>query len=180
MSLIAPVVVESTAGPVRELLEGVKKSLGGAPNLFRVTAQSPAALASMVQLFGAVGGGKLDAKHREAIALVVSERNGCAYCLSAHSALAQRAGLGEEDRTLAREGRAKDPHLAAAVHLAKALVDHRGHFGDAAFAAAKAAGLDDAEILEVVANVALTTFTNYVNELVHTDLDFPVVPPLPR
>jgi hypothetical protein len=31
------------------------------------------------------------------------------------------------------------------------------------------------EIVELVANVALTIFTNYLNELVGTDIDFPVV-----
>jgi nuclear transport factor 2 (NTF2) superfamily protein len=36
-------------------------------------------------------------------------------------------------------------------------------------------GLGDAEILDVVANVALTTFTNYLNEVAKTEIDFPVV-----
>ena len=31
-----------------------------------------------------------------------------------------------------------------------------------------------------IANVALTTFTNYLNETVHTDIDFPVVHHRPR
>jgi len=33
----------------------------------------------------------------------------------------------------------------------------------------------NAEAVEVVANVALTIFTNYLNELAATDIDFPVV-----
>ena len=35
--------------------------------------------------------------------------------------------------------------------------------------------LNDSEILDVVANVALTTFTNYLNEAARTEIDFPVV-----
>jgi len=42
-------------------------------------------------------------------------------------------------------------------------------------AAVRGAGLRDAEVLDVVANVALTTFTNYLNEVSKTDIDFPVV-----
>ena len=42
-------------------------------------------------------------------------------------------------------------------------------------AAARRAGLGDAEVLDVVANVALTTFTNYLNEVAKTEIDFPVV-----
>jgi nuclear transport factor 2 (NTF2) superfamily protein len=41
--------------------------------------------------------------------------------------------------------------------------------------AAQSPGLGDAEILDVVANVALTTFTNYLNEVAKTEIDFPVV-----
>ena len=39
----------------------------------------------------------------------------------------------------------------------------------------KAAGYDDAEVMEIVAHVALNTLTNYVNEVAKTDIDFPVI-----
>jgi uncharacterized peroxidase-related enzyme len=180
MSLIPPVDPQTTTGHVRELLDGVKRSLGGTPNLFLVTAQSPAALSAMVGLFGAVAGGRLDARYREAIALAVSELNACDYCLSAHTALGKRAGLGDEDLALAQEGRAHDPRLGAAVRFARLLAERRGRPGEAALSEARQAGLRDDEILEIVANVALTTFTNYVNEVAGTDIDFPVVRHHPR
>ncbi len=37
----------------------------------------------------------------------------------------------------------------------------------------RAAGYGDAEILEIIAHVALNTFTNYVNEALGTEIDFP-------
>ena len=37
------------------------------------------------------------------------------------------------------------------------------------------AGYSDEEILEMVANVALTTFSNYTNDLALTELDLPEV-----
>nr|MDH4440961.1 carboxymuconolactone decarboxylase family protein [Rhizobium sp.] len=37
----------------------------------------------------------------------------------------------------------------------------------------RAAGYSDAEILEIIAHVALNTFTNYVNEALGTEIDFP-------
>lgn len=37
-------------------------------------------------------------------------------------------------------------------------------------------GLTDAEIVEVVAHVALSVFTNYLNNVSGTDIDFPEVP----
>lgn len=42
---------------------------------------------------------------------------------------------------------------------------------------AKRAGLTDAEIVEVIGNVVVNIFTNYVNLVANTDIDFPVVTP---
>jgi hypothetical protein len=47
---------------------------------------------------------------------------------------------------------------------------------DAEVSTAKAAGLGDGEIAEVVAHVALNIFTNYFNNLNQTDVDLPKVP----
>jgi uncharacterized peroxidase-related enzyme len=174
MSLIPAVNPETAPATVQPLLEGVRKGLGGVPNMFRVAAQSHAALEALTSFFGAVGRGKLDAKSREAIALAVSEANGCDYCLSAHSALGKGAGLDAAAMEAARSARSDDPRRAALLALAKATVDGRGQVGDA-LGAARRAGLSDAEIVEVIANVSLTVFTNYLNLVAGTDIDFPVV-----
>ena len=39
----------------------------------------------------------------------------------------------------------------------------------------KLAGYDDAQVIEIVLHVALNTWTNYINEVAKTDIDFPVV-----
>ena len=39
----------------------------------------------------------------------------------------------------------------------------------------RAAGYDDAQIVEIVLHVALNTLTNYVNEVADTEVDFPIV-----
>ena len=51
----------------------------------------------------------------------------------------------------------------------------RGHVSDADILAVKAAGYDDAQVIEIVMHVALNTWTNYINEVAKTDIDFPVV-----
>ena len=50
----------------------------------------------------------------------------------------------------------------------------RGHVTDADVAAVKAAGFNNAEVIEIVLHVALNTLTNYVNEVAKTEIDFPV------
>jgi uncharacterized peroxidase-related enzyme len=175
MSRIPAIDPESATGAVKSLLEGVRRGLGVTPNLFRVAANAPSVLEAMVAMFGAVAKGHLDAKSREAVALAVSEADACDYCLSAHTALGRQAGLSDEALAGARDGKADEPRRSAALRLARALVDRRGHVGEADLVEARRAGLADSDILEVVANVALTTFTNYVNEVAATDIDFPVV-----
>jgi len=165
---------KTASSDVKPLLDGVQKGLGVIPNLFKVAAQSPVALESLVALFGATGKGTLDAKTREAIALAVSEGNACDYCLSAHSFLGKRAGLADAAIAQARDAQSDDARLQAILGLTRAIVDHRGRAGSA-LDEARRAGLNDSEIVEVVANVALTVFTNYLNELAETEIDFPVV-----
>ena len=131
-----------------------------------------------LQLSGTLGGGKLSAKLREQIALTVAQANGCAYCLAAHCAIGGMVGLSKEQLHDSRLGIGTDSHAHAVLSLARAIVDERGRVSDEELAAARNAGLDDAEIAEVVANVALNVFTNYFNNLAGTTIDFPVASPL--
>ena len=162
----------------RPLLEDAKKKLGSVPNLFRVIANSPAALEGYLGVIEALSKGSLDPKTHERIALAVAEINGCSYCLSAHSYLARHvAKLDDAELTANRNGSSNDPKAEAAVRFAAAVVRERGHVSDADVAAVKAAGFDDAELVEIVLHVALNTLTNYVNEVALTEIDFPAVTP---
>ena len=49
----------------------------------------------------------------------------------------------------------------------------RGHVGEAALQAVRAAGYSDAQVIEIVQHVALNTWTNYINEVAATVIDFP-------
>ena len=46
---------------------------------------------------------------------------------------------------------------------------------DGDVSAVRLAGYDDAQIIEIVQHVALNTWTNYINEVAKTEIDFPVV-----
>jgi len=152
-------------------LDSKKKLL----NIFRGMANSPAVLDSYLKFSGAMGSAKLDAKTREAIALVVGQTNRCEYCLAAHTAIGKGAGLDDASIKDARQGRSKDRKTQGAVTLARAMVEKRGHINDADVKAARDAGLDDGELGEVAAAVALNVFTNYFNLLNQTEVDFPKV-----
>ena len=159
------------------LLEGVRAKLGVVPNMFRVLGNSPAALKAYLDMSAALGGGSFSAKRREQIALTVAEANQCAYCLSAHSFVGARVGLTAPEIADARRAEATEVATDAVLKLARRLVVQRGEIDDAGLAQARVAGLTDGEILETVGNVALNIFTNYVNHLADTTVDFPAVRP---
>ena len=158
------------------LLDNVQRSLGSVPNMFRIISNSPAALEGYLGLHGALGKGALNAQTRERIALAVAEINGCDYCLAAHSDLGQHvAKLSGAEIAANRRGVSTDVKADAAVRFAAEIVRERGRIDNASVEAVKAAGYSDAEIVEIVAHVALNTLTNYVNEVLGTEIDFPQV-----
>jgi len=174
--LAIPTSIETAPAASQPLLQGVKKQLGLAPNVFRLTSNSPAALEGYVGLLGALGKGKLPAPTRERIALAVAEANGCDYCLSAHTYLGRNlAHLDDAEMTANRSGASNDPVADAAVRFAAKVVQARGRVSDDDVRAVKAAGYDDAQVIEIVQHVALNIWTNYVNLVAETEIDFPVV-----
>jgi uncharacterized peroxidase-related enzyme len=173
MSRINQIAPEVATGKAKELLDAVKAKLGLVPNMTRAMAQSPAVLEGYLQFSGALGKGKLSAKAREEIALAVGQANHCDYCLAAHSTIGKMVGLTAEQIRDSRLGTAVDPKADALIGFARKLVDSRGVVTDRDVAAVREAGFDEGAIAEVVANVALSVFTNYFNNVAETDIDFP-------
>jgi len=171
-----PVTIEAAPAASQPLLQAVKKQLGMVPNLFRLVANSPAALEGYLNLSGALGKGQLPAPTRERIALAVAEINGCDYCLSAHTYLGKHvAKLDDTEIAANRSGASNDIKADAAVRFAAKVATLRGHVADEDLAAIKAAGYSDAQIVEIVQHVALNTWTNYINTVGQTEIDFPAV-----
>jgi uncharacterized peroxidase-related enzyme len=173
--LATPASIDAAPAPARPLLDAVHKQLGSVPNLFRLVANSPAALEGYLGLSGALAKGSLPAQTRERIALAVAQINDCGYCLSAHSFLGKNlAKLSDAEIAANRHGGSLDPKADAAVRFAAKVVRERGHVSDADVQAVRMAGYDDAQIVEIVQHVALNTWTNYVNSVAQTEIDFPV------
>lgn len=157
------------------MLDAIEEQLGIVPNMHLVLSLSPAAL-NAYRSMNAVLGLTLDVATRERIALSVAQCNGCDYCLSAHAYLALNAAkLSENEIDLNRQGRSHDARADAAVRFARRVVEMRGQVADADIESVRAAGYSDGEIIEIIAVVAINIFTNYVNNVVRTDIDFPHV-----
>jgi uncharacterized peroxidase-related enzyme len=175
MCQIAPVASSSADAKVFTTLGQVKTTLGMVPNLFATLAHAPVALEAFLSLSKILSRGRLTAAQREIVALAVGQENECRYSLSAHTRSAKAAGMSEADTLKARAGDGEDPLHRALASFAKKIVRQRGHVADEDIENARKAGMDDGLLMEVVANVALHTLSNYANELAGTEIDFPVV-----
>jgi len=171
-----PATIADAPAASQPMLEAVKKQLGVTPNLFRLVSNSPAALEGYLGVSGALNKGTLPAQTRARIALAVAELNGCDYCLSAHTYLGRNlAKLDDAEMIANRNGTSNDPTADAAVRFAAKVVHERGHVSEDDFRAVKSAGYNDAQVIEIVLHVALNTWTNYINVIGQTEIDFPAV-----
>ena len=159
----------------RDLLDQTERALGRVPNLYATLATSPAALTGYLALRDALSRGVLRARVREQLALLVAQRNDCGYCVAAHTYRGARVGLTAEELRATRDGHDNDPHTDAILRTASAVIAHRGALPDADLAAARADGVTDPELAEIVAHVALNALSNYFNHLAQPELDFPAV-----
>ena len=165
-------------GKAKELLDAVEKKYGAVPNSFRTMAISPAGLQGFLDLSGTLEGGVLPFETRHQIAIAVSEINGCPYCLSAFTAIGKSNGMQDETLAMCRLAGSTDPKIDAMLKFAAAIVRERGAVTPEDFQKVKSAGCSDEEIQEIVANVALFTFANYINLVIGTEVDFPLVMPM--
>src|SRR3979411_1050628 len=167
---------EQVPADSKPTLDAFSKNIGFTPNMLATFAQSPIAFNAWATFRSSLNKA-LDMKTREAISLIVSEVNGCNYCLAVHTYAANMAKLPADEIILARKGHSSDPKRGAAVQFARKVIETRGQVNDADLKAVRDAGYTDANIMEIVALVAMFSLTNFFNNVFDPEKDYPPVPP---
>lgn len=175
MTYIRQLELDEAEPKAQELLGGVQQQMGIVPNLFKVMAHSPAVLDAYLKQSGALSTASLPLKLREQIAVTIAGANGCDYCASAHTAIGVGAGVSEAELAINLSGASSDEKTQAALAFARAVVHGRGWIEESALQSVRDAGYSEGEIVEIIALVGLNTFTNYLNHIAGTEIDFPVV-----
>ena len=175
MPQIQPLTIDQADPESAQKLSAMKAKIGMVPNVVGTLANSPAALNLYLASSHALSVGRLTARQREIIALAIGQLNQCHYCVSAHTMIGKGTGLSPQELLDARQGKASDPLDNAIAVVATKLVNKRGFLTSEDIAEAKANGLDDGLIIEIIANLAHNTLTNYTNHVAKTDIDFPKV-----
>lgn len=159
------------------LLEQVKKHTGFIPNVYGVLAESPQALAAYQGLSEQFGRSSLSTAAKHVVWLTASERNGCRYCVAAHSAAAAAARVDQSVIDAIRHDKPiDDPQLEAVRQFTASLVDDTGWVSEDKVQAFLDAGHTRRHILDIITGVAQKTLSNYTNHLAHTPLDEVLAP----
>lgn len=156
----------------RATLEGTAKKYGFLPNLFGVLAESPAAVQAYAAINKALEQSALSPVEQQVVALTVSTTNDCAYCVGAHSAVAQMVRMPEAVLAALRDqSPLPDRKLNALRSLVLSILDHRGWVPEDDLEHFVAAGYSERHLLDVITLIALKTLSNYVNHIADTPLD---------
>lgn len=174
MTRINLLTAETAPEGSKDILNGFQQKMGKVINIFKVMANAPSALKTYIGIDAALQDKALDNAIAERIALAIATVNGCEYCTAAHSYLAKGA-LSDEEIVNARKGKSSDAKAQAALDFAVAVMKTAGKVKDDELAKVKAAGFSEQEILEIVAIITLNFFTNVINNVAQTTVDFPRV-----
>ncbi len=177
MSRLTPIQTNGTTSELKRSLKSSRLKLDEAPRFLQVLANSPASLRAYIRADAALVRGQLTPRQREQVALAVAEINGSSYSLSAHYDTGKSLGLTHHEMQLARNATAADTKAETMLRFTQAVVLQRGEISDDDFQALRKAGFTDAQIVEIVANIALNIFSNYFNSVAKTEVDFPLLKP---
>jgi alkylhydroperoxidase family enzyme len=164
--------LESAPEDSKPALKGLSEAFGMLPNIAGAMAGSPKLINGLVGVFQQVHGGSFTEAQIQTMLLTNAVTNGSTWAVAFHSFLARKEGLSEADVQAIRARRLpQDTRLAALSHLARTLIDKRGRLDDQDVASFKAAGFDQALVLEVVLVVAASTMTNYAGSVANPPLE---------
>ena len=177
MTRLHTVKPDQATGRAAELFTAIKGAIGMVPNAYAtIGSNSPGALEMTLNLEQSLSKSSLSAKQVETIKLAVSAYAGCDYCIAAHTLMGKRAGLSPSAMSAIRAaGDSGDAALDALANFARLLVSSSGAVAAEQVAAIKAAGYSDAQIVDTMLAISAITFTNLVNRVNDTIIDFPAV-----
>ncbi|MFP4263566.1 MAG: carboxymuconolactone decarboxylase family protein [Halomonas sp.] len=171
---MAPRTLESADAKAKPLLEKANETLGFVPNMYAGMAKAPGVLSTYLhgyELFRNDSG--FTPPEQEVVFLTISRLNGCDYCMSAHSMLADKASrVPAEVLEAIREDRPiPDERLAALAEFTRVMFESRGMPRQDEVEAFLEAGFEEPQVLQIVLALAVKTLSNYANHVNHPALD---------
>ena len=172
MSFMLP-SYEQLPAESQAILDQLKQAMGMMPNLYATIGYSGNALSSYMQYVRAQAKNSFHAREREAIYLIVSQINGCEYCLASHTQSAIKAGWKEEDTLAIRAGTHPDKKWQTIYGIVRSSIENKGEVSDALLQDFYSLGYKEAAVMDLFVLVNVMSFTNYIFRLTKIPIDFP-------
>jgi uncharacterized peroxidase-related enzyme len=158
------------------IFDNLQKALGFVPNLYATIGYSANGLGRFLAYQNAKT--TISNKEKEAVNLIVSQINGCTYCLSAHTVIGKMNGFTDEQIIEIRKGGTADPKLNALVQLAAEITKTKGHAAPELVDAFYAQGYTNENLVDLILQISDKTAMNYLHNLTPVPVDFPLAPTL--
>ena len=167
MSWIDEVDVASADGQLEEIYAELIAKRGKVSNILKVHSLSPEALRNHLDLYMTLmfGQSGLSRAEREAIGVVVSAANDCAYCVNHHAEALRRYIKDDEtlEMLMSADGlETLEPRLSNIVRHAEKLTSAPSAMTESDLGELRAVGLSDGDILDLV---LVTAYFNFVNRI---------------
>jgi len=171
---LAPLTVQTADEAGARVLGKALAQVGFIPNMYANMVHSPGLLNTYLDGYTAFRKESgFTPVEQEVVFLVLSRENGCDYCVSAHSFIADRmSGVPPEVTDAIRDDQAiPDERLQVLAQFVRHMHRTRGLPQADSVEAFLGAGYRERHILEIVLAIAVKTLSNYTNHLFQTPLD---------
>ena len=118
--------------------------------------------------------GTFHAKEREGVYLIVSQLNGCEYCLASHTQSAIKNGWTEDETLSLRAGTHADKKWQVVYRVIHSVIENKGQVNDDLMEEFYALGYKEAGIIDLLVLINVMSFTNYAFRLMQIPIDFPL------
>ena len=167
MSWIKENTVDEADAKLAEIYADLIKKRGKVSNILQVHSLNPDALSNHLDLYMTImfGNSGLSRAEREAIGVVVSATNDCAYCVNHHAEALKRYVKDEETLSLLSSGdglEVLEPRLSNIVRHAEKLTSAPEAMTESDLGELRAVGLTDADILDLT---LIAAYFNFVNRI---------------
>lgn len=163
---------EVVAPANQTIFDNLQKALGFVPNLYATIAHSDHGLSRFLAYQNAKT--SLNNKEKEAVNLIVSQVNGCVYCLSAHLVLGKMNGFSDAQLVDIRHAKSTDAKLQSLVQLAADITKNKGRASADSVDAFFAQGYTNENLVDLILQISDKTAMNYLHNLTQIPVDFPL------
>lgn len=169
---------DQVAPEAQAIFDQFQQSMGKMPNLYATIGYSANALATYTQYVKGQVKNTFHARDREGIYLIVSQLNGCEYCLASHTVSAIKAGWKEEDTLQVRAGTHPERKWQVIYGIIRSAIENKGAVGDDLLADFSGLGFNEGALMDLFVLINVMSFTNYIYRLTQIPIDFPAAKPV--